>query len=403
MRPTSVLAAAAASMLLGQVFSQGQGYDPVTMTHANAPAVAAAGQPAGGPAALAFRLLGADVSTDDVVEIDTTNATFKLLGKLGDDIVAGYAWDLPNRRLYGTSTRTNNLLSIEPTTGKTTVIGPLGTTLMHGCTFDLRTGTIYGANSFSASKELFKINPATGAATPIGPTGLGAVGVIAFDPVKNVLYAADITTRSLYTLNTSTGAATLVGPFGTGTQIGVGLAFDLALGLFATDNLASNGADDTLYKIDTTTGKATLIGALKTGNCLSLAFLDCAKAESNVYGSGFACKNGIATLTSNTIPMVGQPIMLSLSNTVGSSAPGLLLFSPLKASIPGWWGGTFLVDLPTALWFPVTVPASGFQLNATIPQNASCGVPLYVQAFLIDPSLSQLLCNTAGLELILGV
>lgn len=403
MRPTSVLAAAAASMLLGQVFSQGQAYDPVTMTQANAPAAAAAGQPAGGPAALAFRLLGADIVPDDIVEIDPTNATFTALGKLGDDIVAGFAWDMPNRRLYGTSTRTNNFLLIEPTTGATTVIGPLGTTLMHGCTFDLRTGTIYAANSFTANNQLFKINPATGAATPIGPTGLGAIGDIAFDPLANVLYAADIPTKSLYTLNTSTGAATLIGPFGTGVQIGTGLAFDLAIGLYATDNRASAGNDDDLYKIDTTTGKATLIGQLKTGNCLALAFVDCAKAESNPYGTGYSCKSGIPTLTSSAIPMVGKPLTLSLANTVGVQTAGLLLFSPTKASIPGWWGGTFLVDLPTAFWFPATVPVSGLQLMLTVPASATCGTPVYVQGFAIDPSLSQLLCNTAGLELILGV
>jgi hypothetical protein len=379
-------------------------FDPATLTRPAAPPAALPVRvPSLGPAA-AGRLVGSDITPDDYIEINPANATYSVLGKLGDDVVASFAWDPIKKVLYATSTRTNNLLVIDPVDGATKVVGPLGTTLMHGLAYNLRNQTLYATNAFSgANNGLFRVDPATGAATKIASVTLAAIGDIAYDPLKDVLYAADITTKSLYTLNMTTGAATLVGAFGGGNQIGTALAFDFALGLFASDNKASAAADDALYKIDTATGAATLIGNLNTGNCLGMTFLDCSPAKWANYGSGFAGTLGVPKLTASNPPSWNKTITLDLTNSRGAPTPGLLLFGPSKANQAGWWGGSFLVDLPTALWFPVTVPTAGLQLGVTIPPNAACGLAVHAQGFLFDPGAPQLLANTAGLELIVGL
>jgi hypothetical protein len=271
---------------------------------------------------------------------------------------------------------------------------------MHGLTYNLLDGKLYGANAFGTN-SLYTINPATGAATLIGVHGLRSLGDLAFDFVSGKAYAADIFSKQLYTIDLKTAKATLVGKFGAGRQIGVGLAFDLGAGLFATDNLASSRNDDVLYSINVKTGAATLIGKMNAGNVLGLEFLDvCLPAISRSYGSGFRGTNGIPTLTA-TAPVIGKTMTLKMSNSRSSATTGLLILNVDRASIPAFWGGTIHVSLSNAILWRLAVPASGLSLPFRLSSSTPCG-SVFAQGVLIDAGANAGLSNTPGLEMRVG-
>lgn len=318
-----------------------KGYNPADMTaDAAGTPVSKAGQASGGPllggslpggaVLAAAKMVGTDVAPDSLIEIDPNTAGTTFIGPVADPVVAGLAWDSTHKILYGSSTATSNLLRIDPDTGATAVIGPFGVTLMHAIEYDPRTDTLYGVTAFGTN-SLYRINVTTGAATPIGPHGAGNAVGLAFDSTAGVMYLSSISNQSLYTVNLATGAATLVGPFNvpSGLQIGVALAFDPDLGLFAAENRASSAVDDNLYRVDKATGQATLVGLTNTGNLLGMAFLTGAAScnggevilKAKCKTKGAAVKKAIVQVTGTT-PGVDYTCTLdtgeSLTKTAGA-------------------------------------------------------------------------------------
>ncbi len=223
-------------------------------------------------------LLAADGQNNRLLRLDPATAAFTVIGPLSVSTVASLAYDSAHNILYATSTQTHQLLRINPATGATTVIGPLGTFLMHGLEYNPADDTLYGvARPSGPTAVLYRINTTTGSATSIANLSTNGIYNIAFDTSVGVMYAAEILSQNLYTLNLATGALTLVGPFGIpGTpfvQIGMGMAFDPVLGLFATDNTGLQNQANLLYHINTSTGAATLVGITAVANLLGLAFV----------------------------------------------------------------------------------------------------------------------------------
>ncbi|MFM9996471.1 MAG: DUF4394 domain-containing protein [Phycisphaerales bacterium] len=258
-----------------------------------------------GPAALAGPpvLLAADAGTAQLLRLDPLTAAPTLIGPLGVSTVAALAWDSHRGVLYATSTATNQLLRIDPLTAATTVIGSLGTgCCMHGIEYRPADATLYGVK-IGTPHTLYRINPNTGSATLVAsiPVSSAVGGTLAWDAAAGVMYFSDALGQTLHRINLTTGALTLVGAFGIpGTpfvQVGVGMSWDPAFGLYATDNGASGGPNDPLYRINTTTGQATLVGLTGGSNLLGLAFIgDACYADCNADGAlsvaDFGCFQG---------------------------------------------------------------------------------------------------------------
>ena len=221
-------------------------------------------------------LRGSDVTADNLLDVSTVTGNGMILGPLGDDIIAGLAWDPNHGILYGSSTATDSLYRIDPNTGATTPIGPFGggVSLMHGLEYDSNHDVLYGITS-ALSAALYTLNVSTGAATLVGYHGETGLSGMAFDPITDTMYVADVSGNFLFTIDLGTAALSGVGPFNAvgGDQVGVGLAFDPTQGLFASDNKSSALPDDELYSINPATGQATLVGPINHGNVLGLAFI----------------------------------------------------------------------------------------------------------------------------------
>jgi uncharacterized sulfatase len=118
------------------------------------------------------------------------------------------------------------------------------------------------------------------------------------------------------------------------------------------------------------------------------------------YGTGLAGTLGIPLLTPQSDPILGQPLQIDLSNSLGASTVGLLFVGFQQASLPAF-GGT--VHLVPQINVTVPVPVTGLPLSFTVPFNLSnCGFPVYMQALESDPAAPAGLSMTPGLELILG-
>ncbi|MEX2218686.1 MAG: hypothetical protein WD749_07990 [Phycisphaerales bacterium] len=225
------------------------------------------------------QLLAADAAGAMLLRLDPSTGAHTVIGPLGANTVASLAFDSGQGILYATTTHSpteSNLLRINPATGASTLVGPLGATLMHALEYNALDQMLYGVSS-GGGASLHRVNPLTGAATPVAALSLTGLYGLAFDPGAATMYAANIQTQNLYTLNLSSGALTLVGPFGAPgmpfPQVGVSMAFDPGLGLFAIDNTGIPGNANLLYRINTATGQATLVGQTAVANLLGLAFV----------------------------------------------------------------------------------------------------------------------------------
>jgi hypothetical protein len=119
------------------------------------------------------------------------------------------------------------------------------------------------------------------------------------------------------------------------------------------------------------------------------------------YGTGWPGTLGIPSLTASAPPRLASTITIDVGNSRGATTPGLLLLGASAASTPTSLGGTLLV-LPAVL-VPITIPAPGASLPASIPDDpALCGVAFYAQVLEQDPGASRDVSFTAGLQLVLG-
>jgi hypothetical protein len=400
MHTLAALAALASLSIVSR--ADAQAVDPITLMVDGAPAAPPCWD-GGLPTAVRASLLGVDTIPDILGKIDTTTGNGTLIGRVGDEVVAGLAWDPNHKVLYGSSTDTSNLLVIEPLTGATRVVGPLAVNLLHGLEYDSNADVLYGISNQASTRALYRINVDTGAATFVGVHGIPGLSGLAFDPATNRMYASEVFAKALYMIDLTTGLPTFVGPFNVSSiQLGTGLAFHPTLGLFASDNKAGPAGDDELFRIDPATGQATLVGPINAGNVLGLAFFTCEDAAAAPYGAGFPGTLGIPAIGVSANPVLGTTIALNLGNSLGAPTGAVVLFGETPISLPMFWGGTMLV-LPDAV-LHLTMPAAGLSLPLAIPARGSmCGVAVHAQAIEFDAGAALGLSNTAGLRLLLGM
>jgi len=157
----------------------------------------------GADAARAGILYGSDLSSNQLLTINTSSGVAAALGPLGFGFVRGLAFDPNTDTLYGAELGpTQRLLTINTSTGVASVVGAFGFSVQ-GLAFDPNTNTLYGVDSVFNPDRLVTINTSTGAASLVGAIGFTNVHGLAFDPNTNVLYGSDATTDELLTIDTS--------------------------------------------------------------------------------------------------------------------------------------------------------------------------------------------------------
>ena len=125
------------------------------------------------------------------------------------------------------------------------------------------------------------------------------------------------------------------------------------------------------------------------------------------YGQGLAGDGGFVPALSGTgCPIPGATPSLHISQGLGSSN-GFLAIGPAPAAVP-FVGGTLLVDATSSINITLGGPIGGTGIGHltvpyAIPGNpAMTGQSVFFQAFLLDPSATQGLSQTPGLEMIIG-
>ena len=296
-------------------------------------------------------------STRDVYELDTATGTRTLLGRLSANVgtAAGCAFDLDGGNLYVTSTSTDSLYRVDLSDWHAVSIGPLGggAALMTGIEWDLARSTLYGVDVVGG---LYTIDTQTGAASPLAALPFGAAS-LGYDPFRDAMFVADITTDCLYELDAATGAPALVGPLVNSVNPS-GLAFDIGAG---TMYLCDNVTDD-LYSVDLDTGVATVVASLGPSNVIGMAYLP---------GDGFFLREengcGAVTLFATGDANIGGGVEFTVENPVGVPLVG---FGTTAASAPicgcvlghDW----VVAELGPSVRFPIpTLPAAvGLQVRA---------------------------------------
>ena len=143
-------------------------------------------------------------------------------------------------------------------------------------------------------------------------------------------------------------------------------------------------------------GNQTLNGSYQTG--AAFAFDLAAPCGSIRYGDYDAVNS--ADIYSFDQPTSPSPIKLRLSG-FRNAGTALVALSPAPASVPGFLGGTLLLDLatfsPSSLFLTPIANGSG-QLNLNVPPGAG-GAVVYLQAAMVDATKPGGWAFTTGLEL----
>jgi Tol biopolymer transport system component len=119
------------------------------------------------------------------------------------------------------------------------------------------------------------------------------------------------------------------------------------------------------------------------------------------YGSGFPGTNGIPSIVSRDLPILGATITVDVSNSFGKPTWGVLLAGIARADDATLRGGAILVDLP--LVDPITFSYGGDSFTGTLPLDfGEFGTTLDLQVLEVDPGAATGVSFTPGLELVLG-
>jgi hypothetical protein len=129
-------------------------------------------------------------------------------------------------------------------------------------------------------------------------------------------------------------------------------------------------------------------------------WLGCAPSAAS-YGSGWPGTQGEPQLAALGDPLLCTGFAMSLSNSAGVATSAVVLVGFVEADLPTVFGGHVLV-LPYAA-FPVSLPAAGATLHASLPCNSDlCGLSVFLQAFEVDPGASRGVAFSSGMRLLLG-
>jgi len=249
-------------------------------------------------------ILGVDVTTDKLLNIDKETAAAVIIGPVGSPIVGGLAYDPETGLLYGTDTITENLVTIDPCDGTTTIIGHTGISLLHGLALDPCDGTLYATNGQS---NLYTIDKTTGEPSLVGPIGYSHIGALDFDPTSGILYGAYAyrsTNGFLITIDVTTGQGTFVAD----THRINGLCFDPDGTLYASENGLYAGVQSSLYTVDKFTGEWNLVGGMGVDRadnvlCIEICLPSVAPIQVSVDIKPQSCPNPLNIKSKGVLPV----------------------------------------------------------------------------------------------------
>jgi arylsulfatase A-like enzyme len=118
------------------------------------------------------------------------------------------------------------------------------------------------------------------------------------------------------------------------------------------------------------------------------------------YGTGLAGTLGVPTMTLGSPPLLGQPIEVTITNSLGAPTVALHMLGAAATSIPQW-GGTLLVQ--PVIFKVFNVPADGLSIATSLTdERRHCGRSIYMQVLEVDPGAPQGYSLTPGVHMIPG-
>jgi hypothetical protein len=348
------------------------------------------------------------ISNSNLNQIDPlTGAVMNTTAITGSSgTIGAFAFDAATNTFFMSNTTNDNLWTLDITTGAATLVGPYNVTAnvtMHGLAVD-DTGQLYGySSSVAMGARFFSIDRTTAQATPISDPGFSTPGSLEFVPSTQTMYFAHGGNDTLYTIDRTTGATTVVGPFNVTGQVGVGLAYDPAYGMYASNNSTNIG----LYTLDLTTGAATLVSAW-TGNPIALAFVPDTTTPSTPFclgdGTGAACPCANTGAPGNGCASAAFPGGARLSSTgiAGASlatdtlvltatdvpGPGLFFQANGLAGVPIAFGDGQLCAAAGIIRLGVVFPTAGV---ATYPGGLTPN-PIHIQGSVLNGDTKHYQC-----------
>jgi hypothetical protein len=165
------------------------------------------------PAALGGQLLGSDVASQMLIQIDGDTAVWWPIGNTGVCTMSGLAYDSNHDVLYGVSPSTDNLYVIDRSTGQATMVGPpgaLGYGNTNGLAYDPVHDILYATDN--NTNGLLTVDPVSGIGTWIAAVSGGFTEIegLGFDPEAEVLYGLTQLQRRIVAIDVQTAAATAV-------------------------------------------------------------------------------------------------------------------------------------------------------------------------------------------------
>jgi hypothetical protein len=121
------------------------------------------------------------------------------------------------------------------------------------------------------------------------------------------------------------------------------------------------------------------------------------------YGTGKAGTNGVPTLDALGVPVPGESLTLRVANAFVGATP-IVVWGLVPAAVP-FDGGVILVEDLHLEFLPTIGPIGQVGIGWGVPADpATCGLDVFVQAFMFDPGASGMfaLAHTDGLRLTVG-
>jgi hypothetical protein len=125
-------------------------------------------------------------------------------------------------------------------------------------------------------------------------------------------------------------------------------------------------------------------------------------ASRTTYGNGYPGLLGIPKLEADVDPVLGKPIAITIGNSAGTTAFGLVLLGASSTTIPTLLGGDLLVDVSVVV--PICLNGSSdLTVQDAVPfDTLLCGQHVYLQALEIDAGAAHGVAFTPGLDLCLA-
>lgn len=205
------------------------------------------------------QLFGVDAFSTGFGTIDSTNASWSLIGNSGA-VLTGLAYQPSQNAFFGVSPSTDSLYRVNETTGQATLIGALGNGYdnVNALAFDPGRDLLFATDNNTNS--FFTISTTSGqATTPIAfiNNGFTEIEDLAFDPTSGRLYGITAVQNAIVEINTRTGDTQLVANLPGAVWRGMTWDTDRGSLVLSAVNIFNDAG---IYRFDLGAGELTQMG-----------------------------------------------------------------------------------------------------------------------------------------------